>query len=76
MNFYNFFLLLWAIFALLDPDPLTQLNPDSDPQPCCFGQGLELDSIGSVDAGRQKSKMTYKIRKNRKLSMFEKDVPP
>jgi hypothetical protein len=32
MNFLNFFLLLWVIFALLDldpdPDPLTRLNPD------------------------------------------------
>ncbi len=30
MNFYNFFLLLWVIFALLDPDPdpLARLNPD------------------------------------------------
>jgi hypothetical protein len=27
MNFLNFFL-LWVIFALLDPDPLTRLNPD------------------------------------------------
>jgi hypothetical protein len=26
MNFYNFFLLFWVIFALLDP--LTRLNPD------------------------------------------------
>jgi hypothetical protein len=39
MNFYKFFLLLWVIFALLDPDPdpgfripdpdpLARLNPD------------------------------------------------
>jgi hypothetical protein len=30
MNFYNFFLLFWVIFALLDPDPdpLPRLNPD------------------------------------------------
>jgi hypothetical protein len=30
MKFFNFFLLLWVIFALLDPDPdsLTRLNPD------------------------------------------------
>ncbi len=27
-NFLIFFLLLWVIFALLDPDPLTWLNPD------------------------------------------------
>ncbi len=26
---------MWVIFALLDPDPLTRLNPDPDPQPCC-----------------------------------------
>jgi hypothetical protein len=44
MNFYKFFLLLWVIFALLDPDPnsgsgSTDLiesgsNPEPDPQPC------------------------------------------
>jgi len=28
MKFLNFFLLFWVIFALLDPDPLTRLNPD------------------------------------------------
>ncbi len=37
-TFTNFCLLLWVIFALLDPDPQTRLNldpdPDPDPQPC------------------------------------------
>jgi hypothetical protein len=28
MNFQKNFLLLWVIFVLLDPDPLTRLNPD------------------------------------------------
>jgi hypothetical protein len=28
MNSQIFFLLLWVIFAPLDPDPLTRLNPD------------------------------------------------
>jgi hypothetical protein len=28
MKLFNFILLLWFIFALLDPDPLTRLNPD------------------------------------------------
>jgi hypothetical protein len=28
MNFQKIFLLLWVIFALLDPDQLTRLNPD------------------------------------------------
>jgi len=33
MKFLNFFLLLWVIFDLLDPDPdpLTRLNPDPQP---------------------------------------------
>jgi len=43
MKFFNFFLLLCIIFALLDPDPdpLTRLNPDppcnfeADPDPAC-----------------------------------------
>jgi hypothetical protein len=36
MKFLYFFLLLWVIFALLDPnpDPATQMNADPDPQPC------------------------------------------
>ncbi len=45
-TFTNFFLLLWVIFALLDPDPDSESgsgskdpiesgsNPDPDPQPC------------------------------------------
>jgi hypothetical protein len=43
MNFYNFFLLLWVIFALLDLDPdfrsgstgpiESGSNPDPDPKP-------------------------------------------
>jgi hypothetical protein len=28
MKFLNFFLFLWVIFALLDPDPLIGLHPD------------------------------------------------
>jgi hypothetical protein len=46
MNFYKFFLLLWVIFALLDPDPDSESgstdpiesgsNPDPDPEPCFF----------------------------------------
>jgi hypothetical protein len=34
MKFITFFLCLWVIFALLDPDPDkgTPLNPDPDPQ--------------------------------------------
>jgi hypothetical protein len=34
MNFKKKILLLWVIFALLDPDPLTRLN--QDPQPWCI----------------------------------------
>jgi hypothetical protein len=51
-NFYKiFFLLLWVIFALLDPDPDSESgsgstgpiefgsNPDPDPKPCFKGYG-------------------------------------
>jgi hypothetical protein len=40
MKILYFFLFLWVIFALLDPDPATQINADPDldtdpdPQPC------------------------------------------
>jgi hypothetical protein len=45
MKFINFFLLMWVIFALLDPDPDSECgsgstdliesrsNPDTDPKP-------------------------------------------
>jgi hypothetical protein len=32
MKILDFFLFLWVIFALLDPDPATQIN--ADPEPC------------------------------------------
>ncbi len=31
MKILDFFLFLWVIFALLDPDPATQINPDTEP---------------------------------------------
>jgi hypothetical protein len=42
MNFYNFFLLLWVIFVLLDPDPDSEsgsgstgpIESGSNPNPC------------------------------------------
>jgi hypothetical protein len=36
MKILYFFLFLWVIFALLDPDPdpATQINADRDPKPC------------------------------------------
>ncbi len=43
MNFKNIFLLLWVIFALVDPDPLTRLNPDTDPDPQpCLQEELKI----------------------------------
>jgi hypothetical protein len=36
MKILYFFLFLWVIFALLDPDPATQINADPDPQRCIF----------------------------------------
>ncbi len=33
MKILYFFLFLWVIFALLDPDPATQINADPDPKP-------------------------------------------
>jgi hypothetical protein len=37
MKILDFFLFLWVIFALLDPDPATQISadpdPDADPDP-------------------------------------------
>ncbi len=46
MKILYFFLYLWVIFALLDPDPATQMNTDPDPQPpvamhwCSLDEGL------------------------------------
>jgi hypothetical protein len=38
MKILDFFLFLWVIFALLDPDPdpATQINADPDPKPCRY----------------------------------------
>jgi hypothetical protein len=54
MKFCNFFLLLWVIFALLDPDsesgsgftdPIESgSNWDPDPQPCLKASGPALDA--------------------------------
>jgi hypothetical protein len=56
MNFYKFFILLWVIFALLDPDPDpdsehgsgstgpieygSNPDPDPDPKPCLFFRAM------------------------------------
>ncbi len=45
MKILDFFLFLWVIFALLDPDPATQINADPDPKPW---QGL----IKSGESGK------------------------
>jgi hypothetical protein len=43
MKILDYFLFLWVIFALLDPDPATHINadpetdPDPDPKPCSPG---------------------------------------
>jgi hypothetical protein len=44
MKILDFFLFLWVIFALLDPDPATQINadPDADPDPKPWFVGLLL----------------------------------
>jgi hypothetical protein len=41
MKILDFFLFLWVIFALLDPDPATQINAD----PC--GSGSETLILGT-----------------------------
>jgi hypothetical protein len=65
MKILNFFLFLWVIFALLDPDPATQIKADPDPQPWmhhaligtntpaqCAPEGLECDDdVGDVELG-------------------------
>jgi hypothetical protein len=40
-----FFLFLWGIFALLDPDPdpATHINADPDPKPCCTLPNVNLE---------------------------------
>jgi hypothetical protein len=55
MNFYKFFLLLWVIFALLDPDPLTPLNPDPDPQPCLFSHQNKCNHRKKFSVGKPES---------------------
>jgi hypothetical protein len=62
MKILYFFLFLWVIFALLDPelDPATQINADPDPQPCLYGS-LNLLAVG-------KTKKEPKLRTEHKIS--------
>ncbi len=48
MKILNFFLFLWVIFALLDPDPdpATQIN--ADPRGSGYGSGSETLAVCSV----------------------------
>jgi hypothetical protein len=52
MKILNFFLYLWVIFALLDPDldPATHINADPDQQPCQkvvrFEQIIKAEFVG------------------------------
>jgi hypothetical protein len=39
MKILYFFLFLWVIFPLLDPDPATQIN--ADPKPCRKWKGCQ-----------------------------------
>jgi hypothetical protein len=41
MKFLYFFLFLWVIFALLDPDLATQMNANPDPQPWYTPKGMD-----------------------------------
>jgi hypothetical protein len=50
MKFLNFLLFLWVIFALLDPDPGTPLNPDpqrrkagDEKGTCCLEDGIPVE---------------------------------
>jgi hypothetical protein len=46
MKILDFFLFLWVIFALLDPDPdpATQINTD----PCGYGSGSQTLAFGAI----------------------------
>ena len=41
MKILDFFLFFWVIFALLDPDPATQINAD----PCGSGYGSGSETL-------------------------------
>jgi hypothetical protein len=41
MKILDFFLFLWVTFALLDPDPATQINAD----PCGSGYGSGSETL-------------------------------
>ena len=52
MKILDFFLYLWVIFALLDPDPdpATQINADPDPKPWYFLMVPVVAEVGVLDA--------------------------
>jgi hypothetical protein len=47
---FLYFLFLWAIFALLDPDPdpATQIKADPDPKPCGANLPMRVPPIGGM----------------------------
>ncbi len=74
---------MWAIFALLDPDPLTRLNPD--PQPCFKDTNPLMSSLlvifvwggGSNFVGSEfGQKQSVKLLQNMVYSTIQHPPPP
>jgi hypothetical protein len=75
MNFYKFFLLLWVIFALLDPGPDSESgstgpieygsNPDPDPKPWSEawirGSGIHTNMSWIRNTARRKQKPSVDV---------------
>ncbi len=69
MNFYQFFLLLWVIFALLDPDP----DPDSEygsgsgsTDPIEYGSNTDPDPVPDPQPWFQNIKLSlYNVHTGR-----------
>jgi hypothetical protein len=57
MNFQKIFLLLWVIFALLDPDQLTRLNPDPIRIRIQSGSGSATLMVGGKSGSLLKGKL-------------------
>jgi hypothetical protein len=58
MKILDFFLFLWVIFALLDPDPATQINADP-----CKSETRQTESLKRQEQGiRRKSILHAEIK--------------
>jgi hypothetical protein len=62
MKILDFFIFLWVIFALLDPDPATQIN--ADPCGSGYGSGSESETLYTASDSMHPALRSLFFKKN------------